>query len=229
MNDARRMYLAAACAAVLVIWGCSTSPAPKAQPDRISLQAASEVPGPADAATAKVRQRLDQQVLSAEASRFERVEFQSFLTFLRESSGLDIDVNWSALDAVGVSKETPVTLRMKDPTYKQLLLAALEATSPKARLGYHIDNGVITVSTFEDLTRTTVTVRAYDVTDLAQDHGGMTTDQVVAKIKKTVDPDSWQPKGKTGTVNVLNKHLVVTQSYANHMAITDLLERMRSQ
>ena len=76
--------------------------------------------------------------------------------FLRDVSGASIFVNWRALETAGVDRNTPVTLDigqtpLSEVLDKLLAQAAGEAHGKKSKLGYAVDEGVIVISTEEDL------------------------------------------------------------------------------
>jgi uncharacterized membrane protein YgcG len=86
--------------------------------------------------------------------------------FLRDVSGSNIFVNWRALEAAGINKDAPVTARLKDVRFSKALNTILsDVGGGNIKLSYTIDEGVITVSTAEDLAKNTNT-RVYDIRDL---------------------------------------------------------------
>ena len=98
--------------------------------------------------------------------KFEAVEFQEVVNQLRALTGLNIVPNWQALDAAGIGKDAEVTLKLKDVKFdKALQLILDEVSSGETQLGFEIDDGVVQLSTKEDLSRKTVT-RVYNVQDL---------------------------------------------------------------
>jgi hypothetical protein len=76
----------------------------------------------------------------------------NMIAFLGDLTGTNIVVNWPALEAVGVTKETPITARLKDVTISKALELILDnAAGGPGKLGYVIDGGVIRISTADDL------------------------------------------------------------------------------
>jgi beta-lactamase regulating signal transducer with metallopeptidase domain len=97
---------------------------------------------------------------------FDDVGFGDVVDFLRDVGQTNIFVNWKALAAVGVDRASPVSVRLRDVRFGKALTVVLDSVSkPKARLGYTIDEGVISISTTEDLAKNVLT-RVYDVRDL---------------------------------------------------------------
>jgi hypothetical protein len=97
---------------------------------------------------------------------FDEQEFEEVLQYLREASGLNINVKWTALEAMGVDKQTPVTVNLHKVSYRKALDIILENVGGMmGQLNYIIEDGVITISTSDDLAQKIV-VRLYRVDDL---------------------------------------------------------------
>jgi hypothetical protein len=91
------------------------------------------------------------------------------LGFLRDLAGVNFHVNWRALEATGISKETPITLKASGISVGKALDMVLDQLNVnRDTLGsvhWVIDEGVVHVSTGEALNRKTY-VRTFDVGDL---------------------------------------------------------------
>src|SRR4029078_5882592 len=97
---------------------------------------------------------------------FPAVAFTDVVDFLRDVTGANIFVNWKALETAGVDRTAPVTLRLRDVKFSKALTTILDDVGGgTVKLGYTIDQGVITISTEEDLARNVVTEH-YDIRDL---------------------------------------------------------------
>ena len=100
---------------------------------------------------------------------FDGAGFTDVIDFLRDVSGANIFVNWRALEAAGIDRNAPVTTRLRNIKFSKALTIILDSVSGgTVPLGYTIDDGVITISTGEDLDRNTIT-RVYDIRDLIID------------------------------------------------------------
>lgn len=92
--------------------------------------------------------------------------FHDALDRLRKLGNFNMHVNWRALESAGISRDIPITTDLADVKLeKALSLMLADASLADVPLGYEIDDGVVTVSTREDLDHHTVT-RVYDVRDL---------------------------------------------------------------
>ena len=101
---------------------------------------------------------------------FDDTEFNSVITFLRETSGVNINPNWTALDAAGLgggnSKTAKVSVHLTDVTFEKALGVILSnLAGGTVQLSYMVDEGVVTISTKEDLSQKAI-ARVYDIRDL---------------------------------------------------------------
>lgn len=98
--------------------------------------------------------------------KFDSVPFTDVVDFLRDITAANIFVNWRALEGAGIDKSSPVTARLRDVKFSKALMTILDDVGGgTVKLGYTIDEGVITISTDEDLAKNVVT-RVYDIRDL---------------------------------------------------------------
>ncbi len=198
------------------------------------------------AVTIKPRAGKDAGPLSQKVPeiRFDQVAFSDTISFLRDTGKLNIYVNWKALEAAGIDRNTPITMSVVNVTYAKTLQLVLTEAGGKT-LGYSIDDGVITISTVEDLGSATVT-KAYDIRDLlagvqelpkSTDHANPSTqpagvselsDQIISLITDTVDTNSWKANGgNLGSIRYLSGQLIITQSAENLEQIEALLKLLR--
>jgi hypothetical protein len=151
---------------------------------------------------------------------------------LRDSTGLDIFVNWKSLEVAGIDRNAPVSLHLKNKKLSiSLDLILTVAGAEHEALGYSVDDGVVVVSTRADLDKNTLT-RVYDVRDLLPAPAGAARDaQVAAVVKLLMDEigtDTWRDHGgKIGAIRELQGQLIVTQTPENHARIVSLLDHVR--
>ena len=99
---------------------------------------------------------------------FEANRMVNVMDYFRNTTGVNYFVNWAALEAAGVEQDTPITLQLSNIPADQALRLVLQQAGGGAELepiGFSIIDGVVTVSTQRDLTKTTDT-RVYDIRDL---------------------------------------------------------------
>lgn len=111
----------------------------------------------------RVRKRL-QRV--APEIKFDTETFESVIDRIRAMTGLNIVPNWNALEAAAIEKDAEVTLRLQNVKLEKALeLILTEVGAGEVDLAYEIDDGVITISTKDDLSRRTVT-SVHNIEDL---------------------------------------------------------------
>ncbi|MBI5725877.1 MAG: hypothetical protein HZA50_18095 [Planctomycetes bacterium] len=100
---------------------------------------------------------------------FENVALADVLEFLREKTGLNFFINWNALQASGIGKDTPVSLKASGLSVAKVLNMILDSVSANKgkleRLYWIVEDGVVTITTGESLNQES-TVRMFDIGDL---------------------------------------------------------------
>ena len=138
----RRRRLAMLAAAAVITLGVSSSPSP--------VMAAS------------ARQALNQRMPEV---KFQGQSLRDCMDFIRDVSGANIHVNWRALEAAGVTGDTPVYVRLRDVPLRKVLNVLLSEAAPGTNLTYYSSEGVIEVTTSEIADAEMVT-KVYPVEDL---------------------------------------------------------------
>jgi hypothetical protein len=113
-------------------------------------------------ATLEAKQILRRKVTDA---RFENVALGEVIDGIRDRSGLNIHVNWKALEAQGIGRETAVSVRLHDVPLRKLLRELLNQTSTDSAPAFYIDDGVLEITTREIADRELIT-KVYPVGDL---------------------------------------------------------------
>lgn len=100
--------------------------------------------------------------------RFDGVPFGDVIDFLRDVTGANIFVEWKALETAGVDRTTPVTVsRLTNIRFQKALETVLrEVSAGTSPLEYNIEEGVITISTREQIAASAPRTVVYDVSDL---------------------------------------------------------------
>ncbi len=136
----------------------SQSDAPASQP--------SALVGTTSTEDAKVMALLQKTLPEVNVSA---IPFSDVVDFLRDVTGANIVVNWRAFEAVGVDRNTPITLRLKDITFEQVLMHLLrDAGGGTAKLAFAVGDASVVISTEEELS-SRVQLRTYIVNDLLQE------------------------------------------------------------
>lgn len=113
--------------------------------------------------TVRAREKLKTQ---APEIRFDSTPFQDVIEKLRTMTNLNIVPNWPALEAAAIEKDAEVNLRLQNVSFEKVLELVLDAVGAgEVELAFVIDDGVISISTREDLSRKTKTL-VYNIQDL---------------------------------------------------------------
>ncbi len=87
---------------------------------------------------------------SLPAVRFSATSLSDVLDFLADASSSNFSVDWKALDAAHVAKDTPITLRMSsDVPMRKVLGMVLDQAAGAGVLTFHVDQGVIEITSQE--------------------------------------------------------------------------------
>lgn len=115
---------------------------------------------PADRQVAEqMRQRIPEL-------RFAELPFERALDFMRDLQQVNIRPNWPSMEAIGIRKDTPISLHLKDVMFETALDEVLARAAGRARvLEWMVRDGVIKISTADDLA-TLQYVQIYDIRDL---------------------------------------------------------------
>jgi RNA polymerase sigma factor (sigma-70 family) len=176
---------------------------------------------------------------------FKDVPLREAVEYLRKRTGLNVVVEWKALQEAGVEKDDPVTLQLD----KAPLRTVLRHLQRRYELGYYFDGGVLVLTTGGAADEKMIR-RVYPVADLvAADPKGENLIEVIVKITGS---NGWQqtipvgPAGGAGGLGGLGgfggviggpgavvyfaegRSLVVVQSTRGHEEVAELLEELRA-
>jgi hypothetical protein len=202
--------------------------------ENIGRQTAAVAP-PADSAA--TQRKLAEK---APEINFSTMPFSDTVDYLRDVTDLNFFVNWRALEAAGVDRNAPVTVRLKNVPFEQALRYILrDAGGESVKLDIAVVDGVVNISTADELAADSK-VRVYNVARLLKQMPStlpsnaaeevtrnQKAEQLIKIITDTVAPDSWREAGGTvGSIREINGRLVIAQTEANHALITKLLEEI---
>src|SRR5665213_3420000 len=149
-------------------------------------------PAPARAASA-ARRQLNTTLPEV---KFEGVALTDAMDFLRDVSGANMTVNWKALEEAGITKDTPVTVRLRSVSLRKALDMVLQEAGGGDKLAYDLDQGVIAITTRE-LADARMYTRVYPVQDLIMDVPDF-TDAPDFSLNSTSNNQNQNPQGGGG-------------------------------
>lgn len=205
--------------------------------------------------------------------------FEAALKYLQTFANVNMDIDWASLEAIGVQKDTTISLNLTNPTVKTVLEQVLNKAAPSldlnSRASWTVYDGVLHIGSEPALRKNKVMV-IYDVQDLlfeVRDKVDVPELDLQASFRNTgggrgggggqspfgqgnqnrrqpgqglqrpiedrirdlrniiveqVDKDGWEDGGgDTGTIQVFQQNLIVTNTPKNHRAIEGLLSQLR--
>ncbi len=98
---------------------------------------------------------------------FKEIPLENALAYIQKTTGVNMDINWAALEKVGIEKETAISMNIPDATAETIMERMIEKISPdkSTAAAWAVDNGILTVSSEQQINSRTVT-EIYDVRDL---------------------------------------------------------------
>lgn len=105
------------------------------------------------------------------ATMFSNTPLMSAIDRLRDSSGVTILVNWSALETAGINKDERVTGVLPPSRLADTLQSLISSVNTRVPLAFKIDERAITISTKDDIARNAVT-RIFDISLLIANPNG---------------------------------------------------------
>ncbi|HSZ59162.1 MAG TPA: hypothetical protein VK797_26210 [Tepidisphaeraceae bacterium] len=118
--------------------------------------------GPRTFGASLARQQLAQRLPEL---KFQGVTLNDAIDFLRDVTGANITVNWKALEAGGVTRDSMVNLHLSGISLRKALDLVLNEAAGGDSITYFVDDGVIEITT-RDIADHQMVTRVYDVQDL---------------------------------------------------------------
>ena len=107
---------------------------------------------------------------NVESVTFDETPFEDVIRWTRGRPGdMNVVVKWHVLEVLGVDRDAPVTLELKNVPLWKVLHFVLEQASPDVPLGYCGEENVLPITLQEELNAPrNFIIRAYPVTDLVR-------------------------------------------------------------
>ena len=101
------------------------------------------------------------------SAKLDNVSLADAIDFLRDVAGVNVTVDWKALEGLNISRTTEINLNLHDVSAGKVLSLILAQAGPGDLLTYYIDQDVIEVTTRAIADQKMITV-VYYVMDLLQ-------------------------------------------------------------
>lgn len=162
-----------------------------------------------------------QQSIGSAGYDFTDTPLAGIVDFLRAETGLEIQINQSALDDLGLSSDESITCNLRNLSIGvalKLMLRPLECS-------YVVEDGVLHVTTEEEAL-THLKPAVHDVRELAGSSKARTVLAMV--LQNTVDRGSWIPSGGEGVITHIEPGLmIVTHTAEVQHKVAALLQTLR--
>lgn len=198
-----------------------------------------------------IYQALAKNVAQAD---FSETPLAEVIEWVHSTLGVNMHVQWNVLENAGIARDRTISLSLKNLTMERILRLVLDEIggSDGVQLGFEAQDGILVVSTEEDLNRRTKFV-VYDVRDIldALPPGGISTmapekakvareepgqpaavagsgGELMQLITSSVRPESWEDNGGTGGIRWYHGLLVIRTNDAAHREVRGLLQSLRA-
>ncbi|HTL30544.1 MAG TPA: M56 family metallopeptidase, partial [Tepidisphaeraceae bacterium] len=140
---------------------------------------------------------------------FEAIAFGDVIDFLRDITVTNIFVNWRSLEAAGIDKNAPVTIRLQNVAFGKVLDLVLESVGggDNAKLAWTADQGVISISVAQQA-QTTPQAKESARQNAAGPTTAPTTAQVYRAVRIVVGTQKITLEGKKTTWEDAKKTLL---------------------
>ncbi|MFI5377872.1 MAG: hypothetical protein ACHRHE_01080 [Tepidisphaerales bacterium] len=163
--------------------------------------------------------------------RFDAIPLADVVDFMRDVTSIKVVVDWAALQEAGVTKATPVTIKLRDASIGAVLSAILKSIETREPLDFTLEEKLIRITTAAHLHRELV-ARAYDVRDLLAGSSDARAEDKPRRakaltdlIESTVAPAAWT---KGSTIREIDGRLAVVASLPTHRQLAGLLDELRN-
>jgi hypothetical protein len=153
--------------------------------------------------------------------RFDAIGMSDVVDFLRDITGANIYVNWRALEAAGIDRNSPVTMRLRDIRFSQALgqlCRDVSGDGKGAKVEYAMEDRVLVISTTEEL-GSHPQLRSFDISDLLKPLNGSAT--MLEKVVQTQVPGA--------TVTAFNDRLLVKGTASEIHGVEIVLNALREK
>jgi len=81
--------------------------------------------------------------------KLENAAFSDAIDFLADATGANIHVNWKAVELLGITKDSPISCKLRNVTLKKALALIVNEVGKGNQLTFFTDQGVIEITTRE--------------------------------------------------------------------------------
>ena len=160
-------------------------------------------------------------------AQFPGIGIGDAIQFFRDVMNVNIHAKWEALRAAQIDEKTPVNIRLQNVTLREAIDKTIQDVGGPNPWRWTISDGVITISTEDDIVRRTV-YRVYDVSDLMATGGkqGRRPRDLVEAVAAGVGPPCNRFRSLC-RVFVIGGRLVAALPVTRHRDVDAILAALR--
>ncbi len=163
--------------------------------------------------------------------KFDGIPLPDVIDYLRDVTSANFTVDWRGMEAIGIDKNVPVTMNLKDVAFGEIMKILLREIDP--RLTFDVEHNVVQVGLRADVAAQrpapsgNLTVKTYDVADLVSSPDNKLVKQRTDELAKVVADGVRHGSGGEASVDAFGTKLVVHASENGHRDIDELLKLLR--
>ncbi|TWU10934.1 M56 family metallopeptidase [Allorhodopirellula heiligendammensis] len=166
-----------------------------------------------------VEDRLRTALRREVSSVFKQARLREAIGILSEITDVPFIIDNLALEGIGLTDDTPVTIGLRNvslSSYLQLMLRELELT-------YMIKDEVILITTVE-VAEKNPTLKTYTLPIELADR----SEKILTALTTNVQPDMWKESGGSSTASMIDNVLVVSTTEAVHNEVETFLRKIET-
>jgi hypothetical protein len=134
--------------------------------------------------------------------KFEQVTLKDAIDFLRDVTELNIYVDWKAGENAGITRDVPVSLRLRNVPAGEVLRLLLREAAPE--MHYRIESGIVVISPVA--AQPVAMIKAYNVDDLTRQSDALMTRslETLQERQKSAPDENQRDQFGAQIVNVQN-------------------------
>lgn len=213
----RKLWCCALVAAVSVSVVCRQSPAQVGGPPGALIDAK-------PAKLLELEARIQSALGEVTSLQFADQPLADVVTYVKERHNIAIQLDTTALESAGVASDTTVAIDVEGIT----LRSALNLMLKSIELTYTVRDGVLLITTEEEVDNHLVT-EVYDARHflyVADKHGVRNRDAefLFDLICTHVQPTTWTDVGGTGAIELLDRSVVISQSWSTQQEVGQFMQ-----
>jgi hypothetical protein len=156
---------------------------------------------------------------------FREAPIQEAMKIVETKAQVPVQLDTESLDALNIGTDTPMSCRLRNVPVETVLQAMLRGVS--SELDFRVDRGIVIVTSLEQA-QSDLMHQVFTVGELVHpDSEAESVDQLTFAVLSTIEQDSWEENGGTGSITYYQGQLIVANRYQVLREIEVLLEQLK--